>query len=83
MGYYFRQRHELLLVATRGSPPAPPPDARPSSVLAVARGQHSAKPTEFRAAIERMYPTLPRVELFCRSAPSGWATWGNQAGGAP
>jgi N6-adenosine-specific RNA methylase IME4 len=43
------------------------------------RGEHSAKPASFREAIERMYPTLPRVELFARTAPKGWMTWGNQA----
>lgn len=79
MGYYFRQQHELLLVATRGSIPAPPPDARPSSVFSESRGEHSAKPAQFAEWIEAMYPTLPRMELFCRSPREGWATWGNQS----
>lgn len=79
MGYYFRQQHELLLVATRGSIPAPPPDQRPSSVFSQARTEHSAKPAQFAEWIETMYPTLPRMELFCRSPRNGWATWGNQS----
>lgn len=79
MGYYFRQQHELLLVATRGSIPAPPPDARPASVFSEARSEHSAKPAQFAEWIEAMYPTLPRMELFCRSPRDGWATWGNQS----
>jgi N6-adenosine-specific RNA methylase IME4 len=79
MGYYFRQAHELLLVATKGSMPTPPPAARPSSVLRAARGEHSAKPDEMRDAIERMYPELPKVEMFCRSPKPGWAVWGNQS----
>lgn len=79
MGYYFRQQHELLLVATRGSIPAPPPALRPSSVFSQSRNEHSAKPAQFAEWIEAMYPTLPRMELFCRSPREGWATWGNQA----
>lgn len=79
MGYYFRQQHELLLVATRGSMPAPAPAARPRSVLTSDRTEHSAKPAEFAQYIEAMYPTLPRVELFCRSPRDGWNVWGNQA----
>lgn len=79
MGYYFRQQHELLLVATRGSMPAPAPAVRPRSVFTSDRTEHSAKPAEFAQYIESMYPTLPRVELFCRSPRDGWSVWGNQA----
>jgi N6-adenosine-specific RNA methylase IME4 len=79
MGYYFRQQHELLLVATRGSIPAPAPSDRPRSVITADRTEHSQKPTEFAEAIEAMYPTLPKIELFCRSPRAGWAVWGNQA----
>jgi N6-adenosine-specific RNA methylase IME4 len=79
MGYYFRQKHELLLVATRGAPPAPAPDARPASVVMAPRTKHSAKPPEFYDLIERMYPSLPKLELFCRSPRQGWKAWGNQA----
>lgn len=79
MGYYFRQAHELLLVATKGSMPTPPPAARPSSVLRAIRGEHSAKPEEMRTMIEHMYPELPRVELFCRTPKDGWGVWGNQS----
>ena len=79
MGYYFRQQHELLLVATRGSIPTPTPEHRPASVFSEARGDHSAKPVQFAAWIEAMYPTLLRIELFCRSPRDGWAKWGNQS----
>lgn len=79
MGYYARQQHELLLIATKGEPPAPAPADRPASVINAPRTKHSAKPEQFYEAIERMYPLLPRIELFARSARSGWAAWGNQA----
>lgn len=79
MGYYARQRHELLLIATRGAPPTPLPADRPDSVVEAPRGEHSAKPAAFAELIERMYPAFPRVELFCRSPRAGWSVWGNQA----
>lgn len=79
MGYYARQRHELLLIATKGEPPVPAPADRPDSVVTAPRGAHSAKPEIVYALIERMYPTLPRLELFARQAREGWDRWGNQA----
>lgn len=79
MGYYFRQQHELLLVATKGSIPTPTPDTRPPSVFSQSRSEHSAKPAQFAEWIEVMYPDLPRIELFCRSPREGWAVWGNQS----
>lgn len=79
MGYYFRQQHEILLVATRGSLPAPEPEARPSSVISASRGKHSAKPAEVYELLEVMYPFLPKIELFCRSPRDGWDVWGNQS----
>jgi len=77
-GYYFRQRHELLLVATRGELPVPEPSNRPDSVYSERRTEHSRKPEAYRAMIEQMYPELPRIELFCRTPREGWSVWGNQ-----
>ena len=80
MGYYARQQHELLLIATRGNLPVPEPAHRPASVVRIRRDpEHSAKPTEFYALIERMYPEYDRIELFARSRREGWEAWGNQA----
>lgn len=80
MGYYARQQHELLLIATRGSLPVPEPENRPASVVRIRRDpEHSTKPTEFHELIERMYPEYERIELFARSKRDGWAAWGNQA----
>jgi N6-adenosine-specific RNA methylase IME4 len=79
MGYWARQRHELLLVATRGSIPVPAPDARPDSVISAPRGRHSEKPIQAYEIIEAMFPDLPKLELFCRSPREGWAAWGNEA----
>ena len=80
MGYYFRQQHEILLVATRGALGVPDPSSRVSSVFRVRRDpKHSAKPAEIAEAIEAMYPNAKKIELFCRSPRVGWDVWGNQA----
>lgn len=79
MGYYFRQRHELLLVATRGSLPVPEPSARRDSVFTTTKTlRHSEKPSDVRETIATMYPDLPRIELFARTPAEGWAVWGNE-----
>lgn len=41
--------------------------------------EHSRKPDEAYELIERIYPELPKIELFARQARPGWAAWGNQA----
>ena len=78
LGYWVRNQHEILLIARRGDFPAPPPSVRPPSVIHAPRREHSRKPDEFYEIIERMYPTLPKIELFARHARPGWAAWGNQ-----
>lgn len=80
MGYYARQQHELLLIATRGEVPTPQPKNRPGSVIRIRRDEeHSRKPQEFYKLIERMYPEYDKIELFARNQQLGWAVWGNQA----
>ena len=78
MGYYARQQHELLLIATRGALPVPEPANRPSSVIQGDRTEHSKKPDAAYEIIERMYPEYAKVELFSRNQREGWVAWGNQ-----
>jgi len=79
-GIYARNRHEKLLIATRGNYPAPEPTCRCDSVIEAPRGRHSEKPAIFYDLIERMYPhARGRLELFARGRPRpGWTAWGNQ-----
>jgi N6-adenosine-specific RNA methylase IME4 len=79
MGYYARQRHELLLVAKRGSIPVPDTDARFDSVIECPRVEHSKKPDVVYGMIDKMYPHFDKVELFARQTTDGWYTWGNQS----
>src|SRR5262249_11056113 len=82
MGYWARQRHELLLVGVKGTFAAPLEELRPDSVIESPRGQHSAKPPAVHELIERCWPGLAKVELFARAAREGWATWGQEAAAA-
>ena len=79
LGFFVRGQHELLLIATRGDIPCPLPANRPSSVIDAPRREHSRKPDEAYELIERMYPELPKIELFARQAGQGWDAWGNEA----
>lgn len=78
-GIYVRQRHEYLLLGKRGQPITPRPGSQPDSVIEAPRNEHSAKPEVVYDLIERMYPGLPKIELFSRSPREGFDAWGNQA----
>ena len=82
-GYWSRNRHEILLVGTRGAIPAPAPGTQVESVIETAPGEvlaHSQKPQAARAMIERYFPSVPKIELFARgAAAAGWDAWGNEA----
>ena len=78
MGYYFRQRHELLLVGTRGAIRAPEPEVRFDSVIEAPRLEHSAKPPIVHELIESMYPDHRKIELYARVSRDGWDVWGNE-----
>jgi len=78
MGYYARQRHELLLIATRGTPGTPEPAVRPDSVIEATTSKHSAKPL-LHDQLDVWWPSVTKVELFARQPVDSlwWSTWGN------
>lgn len=74
-GYWFRNKHELLLVGVKGQIPAPLPGAQAYSVIDGPVKEHSRKPIIFRTLIEGLFPGLPKIELFARAsgdAEQGW-----------
>jgi N6-adenosine-specific RNA methylase IME4/ParB-like chromosome segregation protein Spo0J len=79
-GYWFRNKHELLLVGTRGDKvPAPAPGEQFDSVIDAMLAEHSRKPHAFAEMIEEMFPNVPAVEMFARGQRLGWDVWGNEA----
>jgi N6-adenosine-specific RNA methylase IME4 len=79
-GFWNREKHELLLIGTRGNVPCPAPGTQWDSLIMAPRGRHSAKPECFLDMIEQYFPTLPKIELNRRGAPRpGWDAWGNEA----
>ena len=82
-GHYNSVRHELLLVATKGSC-TPDTDELFDSVVTIEKSRvHSEKPEYFRELIDRLYTYGERIELFARKAagsPNGleWEAWGNE-----
>ena len=79
MGYWFRGQHELLLVGKKGEASPPAESVRVSSVFREKRGKHSEKPQCVYEWIESAFPTLNKLEMYCRSPRDGWQSWGNES----
>lgn len=79
LGYYARQQHEHILIAGKGTPIVPDPSTLSPSIISAKRTEHSKKPVQMYEVIERMYPKLPKIELFSRKPRDGWEAWGNEA----
>jgi N6-adenosine-specific RNA methylase IME4 len=81
MGFYSSVRHEILLIAGKGS--CCPTDHKLAnsidSVQVIEKtNKHSQKPEGFRKLIESLYPDKKKIELFAREKIQGWQTWGNE-----
>lgn len=77
MGFWTRANPELCLLATRGKPRRRATDV--AKLMVAARREHSRKPDETYARIERLVGG-PYLELFARVSQPGWDRLGNQAG---
>lgn len=75
-GHYHTAEAELILIGTKGSC-TPDAEKRERQIHQFPRSEHSRKPEEFRALIDRLYVHGPRIELFRRGVePAGWHIWG-------
>lgn len=85
MGYWARQRHELLLIGVKGNPLTPREDLRPDSVISAPRREHSQKPDDVYDMLELLYAGVPKLELFQRIPRPAWTGWGLEMvdGGGP
>lgn len=79
-GYRLRGSHEHLLLGVRGNPKNTRSER--SLILAKTR-EHSQKPDEAAALIERWLPGARRIELFSRTARPGWSAFGDEIGKLP
>ena len=78
-GYWNREKHELLLIGTRGDIPCPAPGQQWDSLIMAPRGKQSEKPEVFLQMIEEYFPNLPKIELNRRGPPRPkWSAWGNE-----
>jgi N6-adenosine-specific RNA methylase IME4 len=76
-GYYFRMRHELLLLGRGPTAPRHFDDCSISSVLRAQRTAHSEKPPIVHSIVERA-TAGPYLEMFGRRRVEGWTVLGNQ-----
>lgn len=80
MGHWFRVDHEILLIATRGSPIAPAQGEQWRSIIDQPASEvHSQKPELVYELFEKFWPNTPKIELNARKARPGWDAWGNEA----
>ena len=75
LGFWTRANPEPCLLATRGHPKRVAGDVQ--KLLLAPRREHSRKPDETYARIERLLPG-PYLELFARQSRPGWDGFGNQ-----
>jgi N6-adenosine-specific RNA methylase IME4 len=78
-GFWARNRHEIVLIGTRGRFACPRPAPFADSVIVADRREHSRKPEALHAMVEAVlaWRDLPKVELFARAPRPGWTAWGN------
>jgi N6-adenosine-specific RNA methylase IME4 len=75
MGYWTRANTEFCLLATKGAPLRLAQDIH--QIVLAPVGEHSAKPEEVRARIERLL-VGPYLEIFSRRPVPKWTVWGNE-----
>jgi len=90
MGYWWMQKHEVLLLAKRGNFPAPQTGSRPPSIIEAKWNGHSKKPTSVYRMIEKMCPVPETtkangadyyLECFARGHKrKHWAGFGHEYG---
>ncbi|OLP56925.1 hypothetical protein BJF92_11215 [Rhizobium rhizosphaerae] len=89
LGRWVRDRTEHLLIGKRGNFPGLTEGTQPASLFAERRQGHSRKPEAIARMIDRLFPDLPKIELFQRAESlalddvrrgDGWHLWGFEAG---
>jgi len=86
LGKFFRIYHEIILIGKKGNPPMP--KYTEQSIFKEARREHSRKPYSVFRWINKAFPELTKIELFCRKEntlfweqekkDNLWDVWGNE-----
>jgi N6-adenosine-specific RNA methylase IME4 len=87
LGYWNRDRCEIMLIGVRGHPVAPAPGTQGERVWFARRGEHATTRDEIHSDkpdcslewFERHWPNTPKIELNARRARAGWHRWGFDA----
>jgi N6-adenosine-specific RNA methylase IME4 len=75
LGHWTRSNVEIVLLGTRGKPKRVSRAVR--QLIMAPRREHSRKPDEFYASVERLVPG-PYLDLFSRQTRPGWSQWGKE-----
>lgn len=75
-GYYTRANPETCLLGIMGRMQRV--DAAVRQLLVAPVREHSRKPDDAYAGIERLFGSQARLDLFSRQQRPGWTGWGNQ-----
>jgi len=81
MGAYTRSNPEPCLLAFRGDPLPVQAHDVPAVIMSPVR-EHSRKPAEIHAKIEKLYPNMRYLEMFARRPRKGWDVFGNEVTGS-
>ena len=78
--FTIRYGHEYLLYMYKGklTPVAKEERGKIHSVFTEKPIRHSQKPEVSYQIIERLYPTLNKLELYARRERKNWDCWGNE-----
>lgn len=77
LGNYSRSNPESCLLGFKGKP-LPVKDKAVEAWIIAPRRAHSQKPDEQYEKIERLYPDVPKLELFATQRWPGWDVWGDE-----
>lgn len=78
-GYWFRNKHEILLIGKKGAPPKPADGTQWVSAIEAPRGEHSEKPDFQYEFFETFFAPWQKIELNARRRRKGWTPWGLEA----
>lgn len=75
-----RYGHEYLLYMYKGklTPVALEERGKIHTVFTEQVKKHSQKPEEAYRIIERLYPSLNKIEMYARNTRGGWDCWGDE-----